>query len=144
MTAVEGAMAASIWVNPPPVAEIARRWIDDGSAQRVLAEKKRAAMRRMALFASILQGERLIHQPGCLHAWLPLPPPWTGEAFAREALQRGVQIIPSANFATGSPLVKQAVRICIGPSKNDEKITRGAGILAALLTNPPRRDPPIM
>jgi DNA-binding transcriptional MocR family regulator len=98
----------------------------------------------MALFAGILQDDRLIHQPGCLHAWLPLPPPWTGDTFAREALQRGVQIIPSANFATGSHPVEQAVRICIGPPKNDEEIARGAGILAAILANRPRRNPPIM
>lgn len=144
MPAVEEAMAASIWVNPPLVAEIGRRWIDDGTALRVLAEKRRAAVRRMALFAGVLQSDRLVHRPGGLHAWLRLPPPWTGDDFAREALRRRVQIIPASNFSAGGHAKQEAVRICIGPPQNDEEIARGAAILAAILAIPPRREAPIM
>ncbi len=144
MATVEEAMAASIWVNPPLVAEIAGRWIDDGTALKVLTEKKRAAVRRMALFAQVLQNPQLVFRPGSLHAWLRLPPAWTGETFAREALQRRVLVIPSVNFATGGHGAEQAVRICIGPPKNEEEIVLGASILAAILAEPPRRNPPIM
>ena len=144
MPAVEEAMAASIWVNPPLVAEIARRWIDDGTAMRTLAGKRDAARRRMRLLAGVLQAEDLAYRPGGLHAWLHLPPPWSGEAFAREALQRRVQVVPSASFCTGTHQNEQAVRICIGPPDSDEEIVRGGAILAEILASPPRRETPIM
>ena len=144
MPAVEEAMAASIWVNPPLVAEIARRWIDDGTAMRTLVGRREAANRRMRLLAGTLRAEGLAYRPGGLHAWLRLPPPWTGEAFAREALQRRVQVVPSASFFTGTHQDLQAVRICIGPPHSDEEIVRGAAILADILASPPRRETPIM
>jgi DNA-binding transcriptional MocR family regulator len=141
---VEEVIAASIWHNPPLVAEIASRWIDDGTASRVLAEKRQATARRMALFARMLGDRRLVHTPGCLHAWLPLPAPWTGDSFAREALRRGVQVIPAINFATGGHPPEEAVRICIGPPRDHAEIIRGAKILATLMVSLPRRDAPIM
>ncbi len=140
MPAVEEVMAASIWMNPPLMAEIGGRWIDDGTAERVIAVKRRAAERRMASLVRALGGMELQHRPGSLHAWLALPPPWSGEAFARLTSRQGVQVIPSSNFSTNERQNEQGVRICIGPPKNDAEVSRGAGILADILAKPPVRE----
>lgn len=144
MVAVERVMAASIWMNPPLMAEIGSRWIDDGTADRVIVAKRLAAEKRMAILAEKLTGQDLRYRPGSLHGWLLLPPPWTGETFARQAAALGVQVIPSANFATGGHQPVEAVRICIGPPKNEAETTRGAAILAAILAKPAVRNEPFM
>ncbi len=143
-SAVERVMAASIWVNPPLMAEIGAGWIDDGTADRVIVCKRRAAERRMEILAGSLAGQDLQFRPGSLQAWLRLPPAWSGENFARRAAALGVQVIPSSNFyacstsGTGSsPL--EAVRICVGPPRNDAEVSRGAEILAAILAKPAER-----
>lgn len=149
-SAVERVMAASIWLNPPLVAEIGARWIDDGTADRALAQKRRAAERRMALVAEKLAGHQLHYRPGSLQGWLQLPPSWSGESLARQAAAQGVQVIPSCNFSTflggsgnGQPPV-EAVRLCIGPPKTEADVSRGAATLAAILAKPPDRLEPFM
>lgn len=102
----------------------------------------------MAIVAGRLAGHDLDYRPGSLQGWLRLPPPWTGESFARQAAAQGVQVIPSSNFSSygGFSNIGQqpveAVRLCIGPPKNETETLRGAEILAAILARPPgRRDP---
>lgn len=145
--AVERVMAASIWMNPPLMAEIGARWIDDGTADRAIVDKRRAVAGRMAILAARLEGQDLQFRPGSLQAWLKLPPPWTGESFAREAAALGVQLIPASNFSTIGSAGQQpveAVRICIGPPKNEAETARGAEILAEILARPTVRREPFM
>lgn len=144
LAAVERVMAASIWMNPPLMAEIGSRWIDDATADRVIVIKRRAAEKRMAILAEKLAGHDLHFRPGSLHGWLELPPPRTGETFARQAAAQGVQVIPSANFSTGGQQLAEGVRICIGPPKNEAETARGAAILAAILAKPTVRSEPFM
>jgi DNA-binding transcriptional MocR family regulator len=144
--AVERVMAASIWMNPPLMAEIGARWIDDGTADRAIVEKRRAAERRLAIVAERLAGHDFRFRPSSLQGWLTLPAPWTGETFARQAAALGVQVIPSVNFSTGGSFGPdcqpvEAVRICIGPARDEAEISRGAGILAAILARQAERRP---
>ena len=83
---------------------------------------------------------KLQHRPGSLHAWLVLPPPWSGETFARLTSRQGVQVIPSSNFSMNERQSEHAVRICIGPPKTDAEVSRGAAILADILAKPPVRE----
>jgi DNA-binding transcriptional MocR family regulator len=144
MSAVERIMAASIWMNPPLTAEIGSRWIDDGTADRVIIRKRLAAEKRMAILAGKLADQKLNFRPGGLHGWLELPPPWTGESFARQAAAIGVLVIPSANFSTNGQQPIEGVRICIGPPKNETEVARGADILAAILAKPAVLSEPFM
>jgi len=144
LSAVDRIMAASIWMTPPLTAEIGCRWIDDGTADRMIVCKRQAAEKRMAILAEKLAGYQLHSRRGSLHGWLHLPPPWTGESFARQAAAMGVQVIPSANFSTGGRQHVEAVRICIGPPNSEAQIVRGAKILAAILAGPAVRGEPFM
>ena len=73
-----------------------------------------------------------------------IPPTWTGETFARQALSMGVQVIPSANFSTKGRQFVEGVRICIGPPKNEAETARGAEILATILAKPAIHEMPFM
>ncbi len=144
ISAIERIMAASIWMNPPLTAEIGSRWINDGTADRVIIAKRLAAKRRMTILTEKLVGRNLNYHPGGLHGWLELPPPWTGETFARQAASRGALVIPSANFSTNGRQLLEGVRICIGPPKNEVEVLRGAEILAAILAEPVVHSEPFM
>lgn len=144
MTAVERVMAASIWMNPPLTTEIGCRWIDDGTADKVVNDKRLVAEQRMAVLTEKLVGHKLYFRQGGLHCWLQLPSPWNSENFARHAATMGVQVIPSANFSTGGPQMTEAVRICIGPPKNLAETSRGADILSRILAKPGGGSQPFM
>ena len=144
LPAVERVMAASIWMNPPLIAEIGSRWIENGTADHAVIIKRRFAEKRMAILAGKLSACDLRFRPGSLHAWLKLPLPWTGETFARQASRMGVQVIPSANFSTKGRQLVEAVRICIGPPKNEAETARGAQILSDILAKPAVNDMPFM
>jgi len=134
---VEAAMAASVWMTPPLMGELAARWIDDGTAQAALQAKRAAARRRLALVADALGGQRLHTRPGSLHAWLELPDPWPAEDFAAEAAAHGVSVVPSGSFCPHPQPPLQAVRICFGAPARDADVALGVEILARLAAEPP-------
>lgn len=134
LSAILRMITATTWMNPPLVCEIASRWIDDGTVDRVLANRKLQVKRRISLLKKGLAGHRLICRPTGLHGWLELPQSMTSESFARQAAGMGVLVMPSSNFATHGRRTIEAVRICIGPPENEAEVKRGAEILASLLS----------
>lgn len=134
---IEAAMAASIWHTPPLMAEIACQWIRDGTAERIITVKRDETTRRTNIVKQLLPGRRLFSAAGGAHLWLYLPEGWQGDAFAQEAAQGGVMVIPSVNFFPGPHPEHQAVRICVGPPQADSEIRRGATLLEQLLSQKP-------
>ncbi|MEN8190831.1 MAG: PLP-dependent aminotransferase family protein [Thermodesulfobacteriota bacterium] len=131
---VEAAMAASIWLIPPLMAEIGTQWIDDGTATQVAQIKKLEATRRCDLIREHLTSIPIRSNKGSHHLWLQLPPGWQGESFARRAASKGVAVIPSVNFSASAHPEHQAIRLCIGPPKSDEELIHGAGLLNEILS----------
>lgn len=134
---VEAAMAASVWMTPPLMGEIAARWIDDGTAQQAMQVRRAAAIRRLGLVTNALGHLKLFTQPGSLHAWLCLPKPWQAEVFAMEAAVRGVSVVPSGSFCPNLQPPLEAVRICFGAPATDTEVAAGIGILAQLAAEQP-------
>lgn len=134
---VEAAMAASVWMTPPLMGEIAARWIGDGTARQAMQAKRAAAVRRLATVTRALGGQRLGTQDGSLHAWLTLPAPWPAEAFAAEAMARGVAVVPSGSFCPNPQPPLEAVRICFGAPPGDAEVAQGVEILAQLAAEAP-------
>jgi DNA-binding transcriptional MocR family regulator len=139
-----------------PVAPILRAGFI--SAPAALVPKLAAAIRATALMPSPLNIEiaaeqkmaaeilgeaiRPSHSSGT-HIWMGLPPLWTGETFAAEALARGVAITPGSVFAVEeNAAARQAIRLCISAESDQERIREGLGIIAGLLKSaPPAADP---
>ena len=134
---VEAAMAASVWMTPPLMGEIAARWIDDGTARQAMQAKRAAAIRRLGLVQRALGGRRLRTQPGSLHAWLTLPGPWQADSFTSEAAARGVSVVPSGSFCPDLQAPVEDVRICFGAPQGDEDVAKGVEVLAQLAAEPP-------
>jgi DNA-binding transcriptional MocR family regulator len=127
-------MAASIWLVPPIMAEIACQWLIDGTAERVARLKRHESRRRAALIRRYLTSATLSYTPGSSHLWVQLPEPWQAESFARRAASEGVMVIPSVNFSAGPHPEHQAIRLCLGPARSDEDLVHGASLLNDIVT----------
>ena len=135
---VSAALRALTYTAPPLMARIASRWIEDGSADRLVAEKRAETARRQALACRLLARWRYRSEPGAAHLWLSLPEPWHGEEFAAAAERSGVGVTPAAAFAVGRQ-VPNAVRLCIGTPPTLAALERGLTRLEALLAAAPAR-----
>ena len=126
------ALIASIWSPPPLTAEIACRWIDDGTAAAVMRAKQREAEIRLELLRRRLGPLVSNVRTGAYFAWLELPEPWTATRFALAARHAGVTVMPAEAFFIGDGAPPEAVRIAMG-AVTREQVERGLSILAKVL-----------
>lgn len=131
-------VAATSWMAAPLLAELARRWIESGAADRMIAWKRFEARARRELADAALGGERLDAARSSSHVWLPLPEPWRAAEFAESARQRGVLLTPAESFVVGRGAAPPAVRICLGTPGARDEVARGLAILAEVLGREPR------
>lgn len=112
---VQSAVAGSILFTSPVVAEMAATWIEDGTATRIVAQKRQEVALRNRAARRILP--KLTGDVHSAHLWLELPKRWTPDAFAEEARRRRVRVASASTFAVGDD-VPRAVRISIGAPAN--------------------------
>ena len=125
------------WFAPSLGAEIAARWIMDGTAERLLAWQRKELAERHALARRILPEGLTVSQPSSLHLWLTLPEPWRGEAFAAELRQRGVLATSAETFAVGRGHPPHAMRLCLCGVADRRQVERGLEIVAETLRYAP-------
>jgi DNA-binding transcriptional MocR family regulator len=135
---IAAAVRATVYSAPPLMACIVARWIADGTARQLAAEKRAETRRRNQMARRILAGAELACDPAAAHLWLTLPEPWRADDFVAAARRRGVGIIPAAAFAVARQ-PPNAVRICLGAQTTAECVERGLTRLAELLATPPER-----
>lgn len=123
---------STMWMPPPLMAEVTTRWIESGSADRILEEKRAEIVERQHLVGEILAGHRVDAHPHGLHAWLHLPEPWRSDEFVAQARQRGVLVAGADAFAVGRRDVPHGVRISVA-STGRERVREGLETLAELL-----------
>lgn len=138
--AVDSAVATSCWMPPPLMAEIASRWIDDGTAEQLNAAQRDQARARQAMASQRLHAHAFQAAPHAFSLWLNLPKHWRAEAFQREAQNRGVMLATGEAFTVGRAQAPHAVRLCLGHEMDNERVAHGLDIVAALLDEAPRPD----
>lgn len=137
--AIRSAVALSSWMPPPLMAELATRFLQDGTAAG-LGERQRAhAARRQALACEILAGHEYAADPHGMHLWLPLPETWSEASFAAAARQKGVLVQTARAFAA-APRCPDAIRLCLSHEPSEERVARGLRIVAELLRQDGRDD----
>jgi DNA-binding transcriptional MocR family regulator len=124
------------WMATPILAEIASRWIDDGTALTLLKWQMKALGRRNALAAQVLGDIDFFASPNGMHIWLPLPHSWNEEAFVAHARLNGVAVAPGSSFALSDPVKSPGVRVCLGAT-SETALQRGLEVIARLAKNQP-------
>lgn len=123
------ALAASILFTSPLLAEMAATWIEDGTAARLVAQKRAEAVLRNRSVKRILP--RASGDPRSAHLWLPLPGRWMPDAFAEEARRRRVRVASATSFAVGKD-VPRAIRISVGAPATIAELESALHILAGI------------
>ncbi len=110
---VRAALAANVLFSSPVVAEIATSWIEEGTATKIVQQKRAETALRNRIARRVLGESAVTADPRSLHLWLELPKRWSGDAFAEEARRRHVRVASASSFAVGAD-VPRAVRLSIG------------------------------
>ncbi|TKT75032.1 PLP-dependent aminotransferase family protein [Aquamicrobium sp. LC103] len=136
VAAVANRHLVSNWMATPMVAEIASKWVADGTALELVNWQRAALHRRHAIAAELLAGTSFrAHRDG-LHVWLPLPENRSEESFVSQARLQGVAIAPGSSFRTSDAPWSPAVRISLG-STDEAELRSGLGVIAKLLMGDP-------
>jgi DNA-binding transcriptional MocR family regulator len=131
VAAVANRHLVSNWMATPAIAEIATRWVSNGTARELVNWQRRALARRHEIATEAL-GELFYHShPQSLHIWLPLTCQHTEEGFVAQARLRGVAIAPGVSFQTADHGRAPAVRISLG-STTETELRTGLGVVASL------------
>lgn len=123
------------WMATPLLAEIATRWIEDGTAKELVAWQRQALRRRHDMASKILGGIPHRSHPNGLHLWVPL----NGHAedqFVAHARLHGVAVAPGSSFMIPPSAQTPAIRISIG-STDEQELRPGLMRLHRLLRSNP-------
>ncbi len=124
------------WMATPLVAEIASKWVVDGTAMELVRWQRAALRRRFDIAAQVLgRTDYRAYRDG-LHLWLPLPGDRVEDSFVAQARLQGVAIAPGTSFRIAAAPWQPAVRIALGSTTEDELRT-GLGIVTQLLQGDP-------
>jgi DNA-binding transcriptional MocR family regulator len=135
---------STCWAATPTTAEIAARWIADGTAEIVQNSRMAETAARLEIVQDILGDQSMVTTPGHVYVWMHLPEPWRANDFVAEAARRDIRITSSEAFAVGRSDAPHAVRICYGLPPTRAALVSGLKTLAEILSAPPSSGPPII
>ncbi|TKC86062.1 PLP-dependent aminotransferase family protein [Trinickia terrae] len=110
---LERAIRATTWNTPGLVTALACAWLDDGTVDRLEAEKRRDAAARQVIARKVLAGLMLAGHPASYFTWLSLPLEVRADRVAAALLEEGISVSTAEPFAT-SKQVPHAVRLALG------------------------------
>ncbi len=133
------------WMAAPLTAEVAARWITDGTAESLLKRRRKEALFRMKRAREVL-GPALGTRPlePAIHQWLRLPGRWRAESFAAQARRAGVAIGPAELFSVEPHAPPAGARLCLGPPRTREELDEGLARLKRVLDAGPECVPSIV
>jgi len=121
-------------------AELARRWIETGVADRALTAIRKELGLRRDIALEHLSGLQVRCAPGAMFAWITLPSYWRPSDFTAAALSNGIKVTPGTAFAMDPTVQQNAVRACFGPAPSRESVREGFVKLRALIDKCPVED----
>jgi DNA-binding transcriptional MocR family regulator len=121
-----GALNRATVFNPSPLSTaVAMRWLDDGTADRLLDWQREEMARRRAAAEQLLGGHREIShvRTAALHAWVELREPWSASEVVALADGLGISISPTVYFGAGDQAGPRGVRLCLGNAPDVPTLT---------------------
>jgi DNA-binding transcriptional MocR family regulator len=116
-------LRVSSWSGTYLTGEIATRWVENGTAQRLLEIQRDEARARQAIATEILGEHIASSHPLSLCAWLRIPSHWTEDGLVRSLTNQNVAVTPSEPFIAG-PGHGGGIRICLGGRLNHASLAK--------------------
>ena len=127
---------SSIWIPAPLMAEVTCRWIREGTAERIVAEKRARVSERQESARRLLDGFEVLGDRRASHLWLRLPDGWRSDPFVQQAADRSVRITGAGTF-TVSRHVPAGVRLSLGRPDSLEEMAAGVETIREILEQGP-------
>ncbi len=124
------------WMATSLMAELATRWIDDGTAESLLQWQKSALRERNNLAKKVLEHVAFNSSDNGMHIWLPMPGSWSADIFVTHASLNGVAVAPGSSFRLSETAPVNGVRVCLG-AETVETLERGLKIISRLARSKP-------
>ncbi|MYX94892.1 aminotransferase class I/II-fold pyridoxal phosphate-dependent enzyme [Streptomyces sp. SID486] len=115
---LERAIRATTWNTPALTTAIACRWLDDGTVNRLEAQKRDDAKSRQAIVRQELTDLPLIGHPSSYFTWLPLPEDARADRLTATLARRHISVTTAEPFTT-STHTPQAIRLALGSTDLD-------------------------
>jgi DNA-binding transcriptional MocR family regulator len=115
---IERAIRATTWNTPALMTTIACTWLDDGTVDRLEAEKRLDAMARQAIAADVLRGLEMVRHPSSYFVWLPLGDDVRADSVVKALRQQHIYVSTADPFATTAQ-VPHALRLALGSVEPD-------------------------
>ena len=130
-------MRADCWMVSPLLPEIATRWIESGTIEKLIDLQRQLIGVRLACAREILEGLDFKADPDYPLLWLPLPEPWRAGQFSAALRHAGVLVRTADHFAVGRSPAPHAIRISLNAPLSIDQLAVGLNRLKALLHSPP-------
>jgi len=128
-------LIGTVWMVPPLMAEIAARMIEDETRCTAMIDAHRAEIAARHVIADESLGQWLATSRSreAHHVWIELPKPWRAEQFVAAAIGAGVAVTPAEGFVADASASPNAIRICLGASRDRDTLRDALQRIASLL-----------
>lgn len=137
MDRLAAAISSTILMATQSMADVVVRWVDDGTAERVMQWKRAEIGERQKMAKQILGRFDYRAHSSSPHGWLTIPEPWCVRDFVEQARMRGVVLSPAEDFIAARSTSAHAVRICLGPVEDRRRLQRALVTVSDILDTPP-------
>jgi DNA-binding transcriptional MocR family regulator len=135
---VDSILRVNSWMGTPLLAEVATRWIENGTAARLISLQRERLQARHASIGKYLSGYIDGAHVNALSCWLAPPECWTLDALVAELRNRNVAVTLPDPFMVRDTERPHRVRLCLGAECADERFTVALGSFAALFEQYPK------
>jgi DNA-binding transcriptional MocR family regulator len=112
VSSLERAVRATTWNTPALTTAIACRWLDDGTVDRLEAQKRKDAQARQAVARQELADLPTVSHPCSYFTWLPLPDGARADRLVAALARQQISVSTAEPFSTST--APQAIRLALG------------------------------
>lgn len=135
---VDSVLRVSAWMATPLIAEIATRWVSDGTAARLIDVQRESLSLRHALVKTALPTYILGQHPNALSVWLSLPEHWQLDPLVRELRHRDIAVTSPDPFMVRGTARPRAFRLCVGADVAQQRVKNAVETIAAVFDQYPK------
>ncbi|WP_420146114.1 PLP-dependent aminotransferase family protein [Sphingobium sp.] len=110
---VNGILRTAAVMASPLTTALSTQWIEDGTAEAVIAAVRKECVARQKIASEILPPDSYVTHPEGFHLWLALPTPWQRAAFTTRMRASDMSVVVSDAFVVGDT-PPEAVRVSLG------------------------------
>ncbi|WP_027720632.1 PLP-dependent aminotransferase family protein [Maridesulfovibrio zosterae] len=125
----------TVWMTPSLNAELVCQWIKDGTADKTIKLKRRAAHKRYNGVRDLLEDLDVKGSSTSFFLWLRLPEQWKGYMLESRARKAGINIFCAEKFAVGDTAVPSMARLSLSGTKNIDELRYGLDLLRKIILN---------